>query len=160
MPRRKIKPTTILAPEQIAAVKKGIEQLLGPAVVSAFRDYRLDTEGMLRFMSVGAKLRELRELKALELKEVAAHLRIPQFRLREIESSSINNVVGEIVLRYAGFLGAERWLRRWCCMNPSLAERLELTQKRAKHANGGAARNLTAPSKRTRLKRRAVHGER
>jgi len=160
VPRRKIKATTILVPEQIAAVKEGIERLLGPTVVSAFRDYRLDTEGMLRFMSVGAKLRELREMKALELKGVAAHLRIPQYRLREIESSSVNNVVGEIVLRYARFLGAGRWLRRWCSMNPSLAERLELTQRRAKPANGGAARNLTAPSKRTRRKRRAVHGGR
>ena len=155
MPRRKIKATTILAPEQIAAVKEGIERLLGSTVVSAFRDYRLDTEGTLRFMSVGAKLRGLRDMKGLELKEIAAHLRVPQYRLREIESSSIRNISGELVSEYAAFLGAERWLKRWSSMNLSLAERLGLIQSRA---NGGAKRGLTTPSKRTRRKRRAVDG--
>ena len=160
MANRKVKATTILTPQQVSIVREGIEGLLGSKVVSAFREYRLDTESILRFMSVGAKLRELRETKALELKAVAVHLCVPQYRLREIESSSINNIVGDVVLRYAEFLGANRWLKSWCSMNRSLAEKLGLIQGRAKSANAGAARELTAPSKRTSRKRRAVHGER
>ena len=139
MPRQKVKATTILTCEQIASVKNGIERSLGPTILSAFRKYRMDTEGMVRFMCVGAKLRELREVKALELKQVAANLRVPQYRLRDIESSTLNSVAGEVLLRYAAFLGAGRWLKRWCSMNRSLAEQLGLIQSRVKHTKGGAA---------------------
>ena len=129
--------------------------MLGPAAVSAFRNYQLDIEGTLRFISVGVKLRELRNLQGLELKETAAHLRVPQYRLREIESSSIKNINGELVSKYAAFLGAGRWLKRWSSMNLPLAERLGLIQSKV---GGGAKSALTSPSKRTRRKRDAVHG--
>jgi hypothetical protein len=58
------------------------------------------------------------------LKAVAAELKAPQYRLKDIEQGQVKNIKSEILLRYIGFLGLSRWFSQWKKANPRLAEKI------------------------------------
>jgi len=86
----------------------------------------VNVEDDLRFMSVAARVQEARERKGLDLKKAAAALKVPQYRLRDIEQGRLKDLVPSILVRYVDFLGMKVWFGRWKKANPGIVARLEL----------------------------------
>ena len=81
-------------------------------------------EDSIRFLSVAQKCSARRQSKGISIKEAAKAIGAPQYRLKDIEQSSLRDVQAPILLRYIDFLGLKRWFGQWKAANHSLAERL------------------------------------
>jgi len=79
----------------------------------------------VRFLPVTRRCIEGRENAGLSVKDVAKQLRVPQYRLREIESGHISQIQPMVLREYLGQLGLESWYAKWSRANPELATRLE-----------------------------------
>ncbi len=123
---RSLKPTSILTDAEVRATKARLEEILPiAALVSA--DLAVDLEITIRFAAVAAKCRESRELRGESIKDVAAQLRVPQYRLKAIEEPRAAEIDAEMLRRYIGYLGLGSWFSRWKRANRILAQSLDLT---------------------------------
>jgi hypothetical protein len=59
----------------------------------------------------------------MDLKTAAKAMRVPRYRLRDIEECTVKNLDASVLHRYVGFLGLDRWFTRWSKANPKLAAR-------------------------------------
>jgi hypothetical protein len=116
----------ILTDQEVRALSKGLKALLGDfyTALDTASDIRL--EDWLRFQAVADRCQDSRELRGVGLKAAAAALRVPQYRLKEIEGGSVNNILPDVLVRYIAYLGLTRWFGRWKKANPSLVARLAL----------------------------------
>jgi hypothetical protein len=110
--------------EEVEAMAAKLHATLGPAVVEALEAHGIDVRDQVRFQAVATRCMEAREARQLSLKEAAAGLRVPQYRLRAIEQVRVQDVVVDVLERYTELLGLGAWLRRWRTANPELAQRL------------------------------------
>ncbi len=56
----------------------------------------------------------------------AAAVKVPQYRLRDIEQGRPKHLVPSILVKYVDFLGLKVWFGRWKKANPGIVARLEL----------------------------------
>jgi cytoskeletal protein RodZ len=77
-------------------------------------------------MALTAKCRETREKRGLSIKDVAAQLRVPQYRIKAIEGHPSREFKPQYLRSYVEFLGSRRWVRRWIAANAELGKRLEI----------------------------------
>ena len=132
-----MKESDILDEQHVATVSKLLRTSMGD-VVGYVERLGLSVEDTVRYMSLASRLREARESAALSLKEVAKTLRLPQYRIRDAESSA-ENVVGEVLEKYVSLVGLGEWYNKWSRHNPDLAKRISLRQGGSKKAK--SARN-------------------
>jgi hypothetical protein len=117
---RRLRKTSILNEREVGLLAARLRKLLGESVMHAADTYGVDVELMLRFGSVASRCQEAREDRGLSLKDAAAKLKVPQYRLKAIEASHIG-AVDEVVLKsYVELLGLERWFGQWTRHNRAL----------------------------------------
>lgn len=116
----------ILTDDEIKAFAGYMREFMGATFGALSDEYGLSIEDTLRFQSLAFRLAEARTAKGLTLKEAAAALKVPKYRLDYIENASVENISHEIALRYVEFLGLTRWLSKWKKANPELSERMGL----------------------------------
>lgn len=87
-------------------------------------------ETTIRFGAVAQRCKAGREQRGLGLKEVAASLRVPQYRVRSIEEGHIKQVEGDVLQQYVRYLGLANWFKRWLQANQDLAKQLLAVQPR------------------------------
>ena len=121
---RKLRKTSILNKREVKQLAEGLRKLLGQSVMRAADAHGLDVESMLRFWSVAEKCREAREERGLSLKDSASSLKVPQYRLKDIESSHVNAVDGAIFKSYVELLRLRRWFGQWARHNRALHARI------------------------------------
>lgn len=121
-----MKKNDILDERDVATVSELLRASMGDVVGYAERR-GIRVEDTVRYMSLASRLREARERAGLSLKEVAKRLKLPQYRIRDAESSA-ENAVGEVVEKYVGFVGVGKWYKEWSRHNPELAKRISLRQ--------------------------------
>ncbi|MFQ5915728.1 MAG: helix-turn-helix domain-containing protein [Nitrospinota bacterium] len=126
-------------------MSKRLEEFLGQSVVDLMRQYGVNIKDNLRFQSVAVRLREAREERGMSLKAAAAALRVPQYRLRDIEEGRVKQISGHILQAYVEFHGLKRWFARWRRANSKLATRLHLEDR-------GNLRSNTAQQRTRRLR--------
>jgi DNA-binding transcriptional regulator YiaG len=90
-------------------------------------------ERIIRWSSLSAKCEEAREKLGLSLRDVSRRLKIPQYRLRAIESGESGAFQPELADGYFLFLGIQGWVARWKRANRQLADSVgfKLARKRA-----------------------------
>ncbi len=101
-----------------------LEALAGsapPDLIRSFLAGPLDLRGRLRFSVVGEVCRQQREARGATLKEAARACRLRQRDLRQIEGSQVEFLSGEVLRRYADWLGLRDWLEQWLRVNGDLA---------------------------------------
>ncbi len=103
---------------------KGLKKVMGSPFVALVEDCGVGIEDDIRFMSIAARLQERRQARGMTLKEAAAALRVPQYRLRDIESGSVKRLAPNILVAYINFLGLKQWFGRWKKMNSGLVNRI------------------------------------
>jgi len=116
----------ILTAHEVRAVTQRLRKLLGDSftALDAASDIRL--EAWLRFQAVADRCQDSREGRGEGLKAAAAALRVPQYRLKDIEEGHVNHILRGVLVRYIAYLGLERWFGRWKKANRSLVVRLAL----------------------------------
>lgn len=121
---RKLTNTSIFSDEELAVLVQGIRQAVGENVTLAADAYGIDLEAILRFMPVAEKCRIARLRKDMSLKDAARALRVPQYRLKDIEGGRVRFIDQAVLIRYIEFLDLKRWFGRWKAQNRSLYENL------------------------------------
>ena len=145
----RVRDTRILTGAEVKALAKAVSAMLGPGFAEIAARFELRAEDGIRFHAVAAKCTIARESRNLSVKQAAATLRVPQYRLKAIERSSTREVRGDILERYAALLELTSWLRRWATANRALSAGLglSLAQRRSREPSNkplqlaGAARN-------------------
>lgn len=83
---------------------------------------------MIRFQMVSEMCRNERQRKEITFKQVSLDLKIPQYRLKDVESSSVKNIVADILEKYIDYLGLRRWFDEWKKYNLDVYKRLSNTK--------------------------------
>ncbi len=132
-PTTPIKTTDLLDDRQVAALSKLMKASVGDHVFEQARKRGVNAEDIIRYTSLAARLREAREGAGLTIKQVAAQLRVPQYRIRDTESGPLN-VQDEVLRKYVDYLGLAEWYEDWRRQNPKLTKRIS-------QGRGGDARH-------------------
>ncbi|HEX7772706.1 MAG TPA: helix-turn-helix domain-containing protein [Pyrinomonadaceae bacterium] len=110
--------------DELAIVANLIHQGLGEGISLAIEAYGIDVEAMLRFMPLAEKCRTARARKGLSLKDAARALKVPQYRLKDIEENRVRSVDQAVLVLYIELLEIKQWFSRWKAQNRSLYESL------------------------------------
>ena len=116
--------TTILTDEQVREVAGRIKQGLGRNAISLMEQFGVRCEDTVRLLSLQAKCEEAREELGLTIKEAAARLKAPQYRIKAIEEGRLKQILPDVLAKYIRFLELEDWFRQWADANPKVAEKL------------------------------------
>ncbi len=100
------------------------KKVMGSPFVTLVEGYGIGIEDDIRFISVAARLQERREARGMTLKEAAAALRVPQYRLRDIESGSVKRLAPNILVAYVNYLDLKQWFGRWKKVNFGVVNRI------------------------------------
>lgn len=120
------KKTQILTEDEVQELSRRLTELLPPKVVAYSQDHGITTETTIRMSSLAARFEEARVARGQSIKEVAAQLRVPQYRLRAVEQGRASDIVPEVLAKYSAFLDLDRWCKRWATANQQLGIQLAL----------------------------------
>jgi len=84
---------------------------------------------MIRFKPVSEMCQSGREKKGLAFKQIALSLKVPQYKLKDIESSSVKNIKVDILENYIDYLGLCDWFKLWKKHNSDVYNRLLKKEK-------------------------------
>jgi hypothetical protein len=95
-----------------------------PNLKEALGKYDINPKDMVRFQMVSEICRSEREKKGITFKQIALSLKVPQYRLKYIESSSVKNINAVILESYIDYLGLRKWFNLWKRHNLDVYNRL------------------------------------
>ena len=116
----------ILSEDEFRLILQRLKEVMGQPFIDLTEQYGLNLEDNLRFQTVTVRLREAREDRGMSLKNAAAALKVPQYRLREIEDGRLKNILRDLLVAYVDFLKLKIWFGKWKRANPGLVARLGL----------------------------------
>lgn len=119
-------PTKILTDEEVSRTVAIITQAMGPEFIEWVEDAGIDVEHSIRVSALAHRFSEARAELDLTVKVVAAQLKCPQYRLKDIEEGRIRHIESEVFKRYMEFLKLDEWVDLWVSANPKVASRLGL----------------------------------
>jgi len=91
--------------ENAKLVIKKIREVLGPEITDMLDKSGINPNHLIRFQYISSLCTNAREQKNISLKQASEKLKIPQYRLREIESGSTKAILPDILDKYLDFLG-------------------------------------------------------
>lgn len=71
-----------------------------PNLKGVLGKYDIRPKDLIRFQMVSEMCRSEREKKGLTFKQISLDLKAPQYRLKDVESSSVKNIVADILEKY------------------------------------------------------------
>lgn len=116
--------TRILDDHEVAAMTNARRAQIARDFPGVPLDLLGNQEHRVRLMSLGARFKQAREASGATIKELAAALKVPQYRLKSIEEVRLHSIEGPIIARYGAHLGLEAWLATWIAANGLLAAEL------------------------------------
>jgi hypothetical protein len=126
--RRNRRKQAILTEAEVAAVSDAAVEFLRSNLGDHPFFSRRQVERTVRMLPLGARCSEARERLGASLTDVARQLRVPQYRVRAIESGSLHEIQLEVLEKYIAFLGLQRWYAKWRRANRALVADLDRTQ--------------------------------
>ncbi len=114
----------ILSDDEVTYLVTRLKQAFGEQL-AGFVEGVLSIEDNVRYWAVSARLVELREQQQKTIKQVAAALKVPQYRIKDIEGESPHAVQSEILVEYVHYLGLDEWFTKWNTAHNELWERLQ-----------------------------------
>jgi len=125
MRARRVTSTSILSDAQVREVVQGVRASFGPSFTDAITRHGIDLEDGVRFSPLAKRCAERREELGQTIKDAAAALQVPQYRLKAIESGHPKGIAKDVLQAYVVHLGLEAWYRRWAKANPEVAARCQ-----------------------------------
>ena len=98
--------------------------VFGQEIVDQMKSFGANFEQVIRLSSLGSKCQETREEQGLTIKEAAAKLKVPQYRLKGIEERHGTEILPDVLEKYIKLLKIEKWFQKWAEANPEMAEKL------------------------------------
>jgi len=121
--------TQILDKDQACFLADKIKDLFGPEMWEKINGNKADTMDMILFGPVGRMCCKVREDKGEDLKEIAKHFKLPQYRLKDVEENNRHSINKEILERYIDYLGLRAWFEKWLRNNKDVYDRLGTRNK-------------------------------
>jgi hypothetical protein len=138
---------------------KALPPILGPREVAAFAQAALDflrrnvdpqlpislpqVEQIVRLFPLAKRCSAARKRRDLTIADVARELRVPQYRLKAIESCRPAEVEPRVLDQYVRFLRLSRWYSRWARANQAHWPRPRQPTETATRSNNRL--HVTAP---------------
>jgi hypothetical protein len=130
MKRKQISKTKIFNDAEIKYVSEKVANILCDIIGHQIHDVPMpsmhEIEKTMRYLSLGAKLREGRERMKITVKEVAKQLKVPQYKIKALEKGPFREFDSSVFREYISFLGVQRWFNKWKTANQSLAQELDI----------------------------------
>jgi hypothetical protein len=117
----------ILTDDEVAAISNAAVEFLRSNLGQHPFFNRPQVERTVRMLPLGTRCAEARERIGASVKDVARELRVPQYRVRAIESGSLRQIQLEVLEKYISFLGLQRWYGKWRAANQALLGELKGT---------------------------------
>ncbi len=125
--------TSILTDEEVTRAAMSLREMLGPAFAEFIDRSPGAMEDSIRWSAVGAKCENERLKRGWSLKEAAAKLHVPKYRLEAIEKRRLRELKPEVARRYFSLLCIEPWVGRWARAHPDLAGRAGIAPSRRRN---------------------------
>ncbi len=141
---RQVQPRAILSDEIISALMQVAPKAFGEQLYQLVQDRKFDLEGNLRFRAVSVRCKEARDAMKMGLKDVSLALAVPQYRIKDIENGSQDNIIPEVLHRYLALIGLSKWYEKWAKANPKLATRFHWDAGPSRALGKGSVKDLRA----------------
>jgi hypothetical protein len=105
---------------------KSIHEMLVGVISDASDGYNINVQDNVRFISVSTHCQEAREMKGINIKEASFILKIPQYRLKAIESGGVSGIRPNDLHAYIKYLDLDKWYKRWKYSNNVLVKKYDL----------------------------------
>jgi hypothetical protein len=102
-----------LTRRQAGLLVKRVNKALGLEVAAMLSASGLNPNHLIRFLPIASRCRRRRQEMGLSLKGVSQQLKIPQYRLRAIESGMLPQIALASLHAYIQFLGLAGQFARW-----------------------------------------------
>jgi hypothetical protein len=90
---------------QANLIVKRLREVLGPEVTAIMDKSGINPDHMVRFQYISSLCINARKQKQISLKQISEKLKIPQYRLKDIESINIKTIIPNLLEKYIEFLG-------------------------------------------------------
>lgn len=121
-----IKGHRILSEKEVEKITQLLQDFLRLEFPHMPEKFIESAEETVRMHSLRKRFQSAREETGLSIKEIAAQLKVPQYRLKAIEGVSGSEIKQEIFQKYSEFFGLEDWVSEWVNANKKLADKLGL----------------------------------
>ncbi len=122
----RIDPGEIVSDEVVAMLAKELRRLIADSFPAATPSPQ-HAERTIRFMPLSTQITRRREELGLDVRTLSRRLKIPQYRIRDIEEARLGKIVPEFLRRYVEALELEEFFADWQKANPALAREFELS---------------------------------
>ena len=111
--------------KQAGLIVKRLKEVLGPEVTAIMDKSGINPDHMVRFQYISSLCINARKQKQMSLKQVSEKLKIPQYRLKDIESMNIKTIVPDLLEKYIEFLGLTDAFYDWRKDNEDIYKSLQ-----------------------------------
>ena len=108
----------ILSDKEIEILSKAMKESIGSSISKRAKELGLNFEDTIRFHSLAQTIQDKRESLNLTINDVSRQLKIPQYKLKDIESSHVSRLNFQELEEYVIYLELENWFKRWQKANP------------------------------------------
>lgn len=110
--------------EQADNLVELVKEMFGTELSNMMGSSGININHLIRFLYISTLCREKRQEKGLSFKDVSAQLKVPQYRLKEIEENSIRNILPDVFDKYIDYLGLQNEFYEWLKENKDAYEEL------------------------------------
>lgn len=119
--------TKILDDDEVRRLNEILMSLMSEEFRVTLLTSGIDPEDSIRMRSLGSAFRNARASRNESLKEVSTNAKIPQYRIKDIESGGAARIEPVSLRVMSAYFGLNTWCTRWARMNQELAYRLEMS---------------------------------
>ena len=114
----------IFTPEQAKNLVDLVKFQLGEKISSLTSELNINIHHVIRYLPLAKFCKKKRESLNLSLKEIGTKLKVPKYKLKAIEETSLHAVKHEILIQYVKFLGIEKEFELWAQDNQDILEEI------------------------------------
>ncbi len=111
--------------QQAKLVINKIRDVLGQEITGILDKSAINPDHMVRFQYISNLCKNTREQMQISLKHVSEKLKIPQYRLKDIEDTSLKTIMPDVLEKYVEFLGLTDAFRDWLKDNRDIYKSLQ-----------------------------------
>jgi ribosome-binding protein aMBF1 (putative translation factor) len=117
-----------ISARKAAKITSLVDILLGQDLSEKLgKDYSKD---LIRFGPVSDRCKQAREEKSLTIKQISTDMKIPQYRIRDVEKGHLRYIQLQALERYVDFLSISEWFALWKDKNKGVYKRLNKNSKK------------------------------
>ena len=122
------KETKILDDEEVHLLTSLVMAALPDGAKELLLSSKSNPENTIRMRSVRATFKNARESANESLKDTSQKTKIPQYRIRAIESGDVSYIKPNCLRTLSSYFRLDKWCARWASKNRELSERLGMPE--------------------------------